>query len=338
MRPRDEFVSRRFALEPAGRRSHGDGVPAAPGSSPRHDHRRALTTRGQGCIASCRASAAPASGPRWASRPMSSSVRTASTSTLPPSGDPRDRRVAPRRAHERALAASRAQGLHQRRREREQHNGPASRLRARRLRLQAADRADPHARRSARPDRRFAGLTLWNFVRNATGALAFPTCWSGVAGLCATLRLHGMQAPIDVVLSANGRDAYVASKISGGLAVLTRDANGSITQPPFACLTNDGGDRCVQAARSRARRMWRSPGRPRRLPRRLRPGRDQQLFFRNPDTPASCIHSMALTAASPTTARRDLQRRRVPRGRAGIVVSPDGRNASTVSRRTTARS
>ncbi len=255
MRPRDEFVSRRFALEPP-----RDGAPTGTAFPRLRVHLHDTTTGARSQPAGRDAS--PRAGRRLPrlrdrvrrSRPMSSSVRTASTSTLPPSAA---HAIAELRRDALTSVLSQPAG----RKACISGDGSASSTTGQPADYEHAGFAfkqpialtlTPDGRHAPTVD--FAGLTLWNFVRNATGALAFPTCWSGVAGLCATLRLHGMQAPIDVVLSANGRDAYVASKISGGLAVLTRDANGSITQPPFACLTNDGGDRCVQAARSRARR------------------------------------------------------------------------------------
>ncbi len=86
---------------------------------------------------------------------------------------------------------------------------------------------------------------LWDFPRSATGVLNAPSC----AG-CGTLAVHGVPAPADVAVAPDGA-VYVASATPGDLAVLTRNASGSLvgaSSAPgrYACVDNDGSDGCVQ--------------------------------------------------------------------------------------------
>jgi DNA-binding beta-propeller fold protein YncE len=101
-----------------------------------------------------------------------------------------------------------------------------------------------------------AGHALWNFPRGGTtGVLNIPWCVSPVSGVCEAAAIHGMKTPYDVAVAPDGRQVYVASTTPGAVAVLTRTAAGTLIQPPmmtaggatrYACVSNDGGDGCVQ--------------------------------------------------------------------------------------------
>ena len=95
------------------------------------------------------------------------------------------------------------------------------------------------------------GRALWSFPRDTvTGVLSQPWCESSVAGLCGAAVIHGMQMPRDVAIGPGGRHVYVTSNAPGGVAVLQRSPIGNLTQPAtgarYSCVTNDGGDGCVQ--------------------------------------------------------------------------------------------
>jgi DNA-binding beta-propeller fold protein YncE len=67
------------------------------------------------------------------------------------------------------------------------------------------------------------------------------------AGPCGDGR--ALDEPASVTVSPDGENAYVASEISGAVAVFDRAANGTLTQRPgiAGCLSDDGAGPCVDA-------------------------------------------------------------------------------------------
>jgi DNA-binding beta-propeller fold protein YncE len=61
---------------------------------------------------------------------------------------------------------------------------------------------------------------------------------------------HTLRGPVDLAITAGGRDVYVASSIADGIAILNRDpATGVLSQPPgrAGCISQDGGGgRCTR--------------------------------------------------------------------------------------------